>query len=293
MGERQCNKNVELSTFHQYNGSSYNILARSRLYEERYTMPYIDMEAEITRRLGLVGEESILDTGCADGKWLRSLIDEHGHTGTLVGINSSENVLFLGQERAEAKPNLKLQVMDARELVFDDNSFDVASAQNLYYHIDDYENALLELRRVAKPNARVVVSTKGEDNLFRIWEALKLIERRLNPTNQADSFPKAPESFYKHFELEEAEGILSEYFEVIPELSQKQNANLIIYPENWDDYERAILSFKDSFQPIPRKADVQEAIDEVIRPIFDREIELRGFFTDYVQRGFFICRNKK
>jgi ubiquinone/menaquinone biosynthesis C-methylase UbiE len=292
MVERHRNEDVELSNFHQYEGSSLNVLTRALIYD-KYAKPHIILREEMTRSLHLNGDETILDTGCGDARWLRSLIEDHGHTGPLVGINDSENLLTLGQQYLATHTNLALAVMDARELEFDDSTFDVVSAQNLYYHIEDYESALLELRRVAKPEAKIVVSTKGDFNQIRIWQGLKLIEQRLQPSYPDWPAHKAPKTFYTHFDLEEAGDILSEYFELVPELSMKQRSNLIIPAEGWDDYERAILSLKDSFQPVPRIADIKKAIGETIKPIFDREVEVKGFFTDYVQQGFFICKNKK
>jgi ubiquinone/menaquinone biosynthesis C-methylase UbiE len=293
MTERRSRHHIEESTYHQYNWSSLNNLARSVLYE-KYARHAIDMQGEMTQALQLNGSEAILDTGCADAKWLRSLVNTYGHTGPLDGINDSLNSLVLGQEMTRHIPNIQLRQGDARDLsAFPDDTFDVSSAQHLYYHIDDYEKAMLELKRVTKPGGQLLIATKGDFNQIRIWEALRLIEPELSPPQPGWLHPKAPKSFYKHFDLEDAPQILQRHLGVWPEITFKQEDHLIIPPEGWMDYKQAILSLKDSFTPIPRALDYLNAIDATIKKVFDREIEAKGFFIDYVQQGFYICRNGK
>jgi SAM-dependent methyltransferase len=301
MSERQPdikrNHNVDLSTLHQYSGSSLNVLARAYIMEE-YAVPRINMKAEIIRALilgGYRGDESVIDAGCGDGDWAISLVEEYGHTGPVVGINDSANPFILGQERVREKKisNVRFMEMDARYLEFPDNTFDIFSGQNLLYHIDDYEKALRELQRTSKPGARGIIATKGDFHQIRIWEGHKRIESKLKPPMEGMPRPKAPEIFYHHFDLEEAGDILEPYFEVIPELSFKQDTIARIPAEGWEYYRQAALGTKDSYVPIPRGGELKRLIDTEFKGIFDREVREKGFFTDRVQRGFYFVVNSK
>lgn len=292
MIDRRNRPNIGASNERQYTWSSLNNVARAYLTEQYAAHP-LDLQAEMTDALSLDGTEAILDTGCADGRWLRSLADR-GHTGPLLGINDYSNSLVVGQTLTLHKPNIHLMEKNAKNLsVFADNTFDISSAQHLWYHIDDYEKAMLELQRVTKPGGKLLIATKGDFHQIRIWEALKLIEPLLPPPEPGWLNPKAPQTFYKHFDLENAPKIIHRHLGIWPEIEFKQEDNLIIPPEGWDDYKRAIDSLKDSFEPIPRIHDYSNAIETTIKRIFDREVEAKGNFTDYVQQGFYICKNIK
>jgi SAM-dependent methyltransferase len=294
-GERPHNHNIDLSTYRQYSGSSLNVNARARIMDS-YTVPRIDFKTETIRSLMLAGlkkDDAVIDTGCGEGDWLMTLAEEYGHTGLMVGINDSENTFALGHEQAAEKKidNLAFTEMDARYMDFPENTFDAFSAQNFWYHVEDYEKAMEELVRTSKPGAIGIISTKGDFHQFRIWAAQKRFEKDLPPPAEDMPSPVAPDVFYHHFDAEEAAEIISPYFEIVPELSLAQRTIVRIPPEGWLDYRQAALSYKDSYIPIPRGGDIQNLVDGEFKDIFDREVAQKGYFIDYTHRVFFLCKN--
>ena len=59
---------------------------------------------------------------------------------------------------------------DVVDLPFDDGSFDCAVAAWMLYHASDLDRALGELRRVLRPDGRLVAATSSERNLAEVWE---------------------------------------------------------------------------------------------------------------------------
>jgi SAM-dependent methyltransferase len=297
MMERLPQNGVDLSSWNQYSGSSLNVNARAYVMD-RYSKPRIDINAETINSLRLGGMEpdgTVLDAGCSNGSWLLDLGGRHGHTGQMIGVDDSLNSLDIGKENARNNgiTNVRFEKMDARTLAFPDDTFDAFSAQNLLYHVNDYEKAIAELVRTAKYGAPGIISTKGDFHQIRIWQANERIAPKLSPPYEGAQKPKMPGNFYEPFDTQDATGILARYFEVIPELSIKHETVIIIPPEGWLDYKQALLSLKDSYDPIPRGPDIEQLIDGEIKDIFDREIAHKGFYVDYMQCVSYLCRNTK
>lgn len=87
---------------------------------------------------------------------------------------AAENVEVIGVERAAAQiaaavksNNVRYVHGDAHHLDFPDASFDLVYARYLLEHVADPETVLREMRRVARPDARVAVC-ENDINLMRI-----------------------------------------------------------------------------------------------------------------------------
>lgn len=75
----------------------------------------------------------------------------------ISGIDISENMLDKAKQCVEARKlsNIELAVMDAQNLIFPDNSFDVIVAMYVVSVVEDINVFLNEILRVAKPNADI------------------------------------------------------------------------------------------------------------------------------------------
>lgn len=83
---------------------------------------------------------------------------------TLDCINISENELQKGSDAAvgsRVKPNFSL--MDANNLEFPDESFDMVFGSSILHHLD-FTRALDEVRRVLKPNGRILFTEPLDNN---------------------------------------------------------------------------------------------------------------------------------
>lgn len=120
-------------------------------YDPRFWTPVIP---DFVRHWGLTEESSVLDVGCAKGFMLYDLARLVPGI-RIAGIDVSAYAI------ANAKPEVSplLQVADARNLPFEDNSFDVVISINTIHNLNltDCAIALREIERVSKHGAFVTV----------------------------------------------------------------------------------------------------------------------------------------
>lgn len=116
--------------------------------------------------LDLNDSSSILDV--ATGTGVASLyLAETRKNANVIGIDLTEGMLDMAREKAKEKniQNIDFQIANARELPFEDNTFDAVVSLRLFHHIPNKHRKtyLDEMRRVLKPGGIVIVEFK---NLF-------------------------------------------------------------------------------------------------------------------------------
>ncbi len=103
-----------------------------------------------------VGRETILlDVGCGSGG-SSILANERG--AEVHGIDVAEGLLSFAIQRV---PKGIFQVADIENLPHEDNKFDVIFAANSLQYTEDRVAALHELKRVCKPNGRIIAGLFG------------------------------------------------------------------------------------------------------------------------------------
>lgn len=121
----------------------------------------------------------ILDVGCGTGDDARALAERVGTTGRVIGLDNSEAMLQEARTRAEGLHlPVEYQVGDARHLNFPDASFDACRIDRVLHHLDDPQEAVDELVRVARPGARVVMHEPDQE-MNLIGPGDRAITRRL------------------------------------------------------------------------------------------------------------------
>ena len=110
------------------------------------------------------GEDSnakVLDVGCGVGGTSRYLAKKLGPDSDVTGITLSPNQVKRATELAveQSVPNAKFQVMNALEMEFEDDTFDVVWACESGEHMPDKEAYINEMMRVLKPGGKFVMAT--------------------------------------------------------------------------------------------------------------------------------------
>lgn len=104
---------------------------------------------------------NILDVGCGIGGTSRYLAKNFGDKANVTGItlspNQVERATALAKDRAI--DNVNFQVMDALNMDFPDNTFDVVWACESGEHMPDKKRYVEEMVRVLKPGGRIVIAT--------------------------------------------------------------------------------------------------------------------------------------
>ena len=109
----------------------------------------------------------VLNTGCYNGDELMRTLPQH-RPKKIVGIDISEKGIMEAKEKYGSKA--EFHVMDAHELKFPDNSFDLVVGRSILHHLD-FEKGIAELKRVLKPGGHAIFIEPLRDNpgakLFR------------------------------------------------------------------------------------------------------------------------------
>ncbi len=97
---------------------------------------------ELIPKLRLDGTERLLDIGCGDGK-ITAEISKCLPNGKAIGIDSSSQMISLAKDifQNEQYPNLTFQLMDARNISFEEE-FDFAFSNAALHWIPDQKAVL-------------------------------------------------------------------------------------------------------------------------------------------------------
>jgi len=121
---------------------------------------------ELIEKIGLVGNESILDIGCGDGKITDAL--SHLTSGEVVGIDFSHEMIAYAKT-AFSKP--MFMQMDAQALNFDAR-FDVVFSNAALHWAKDHHAILQGIYQALKSKGRAILQMGGAGNGKKVFEAL-------------------------------------------------------------------------------------------------------------------------
>jgi ubiquinone/menaquinone biosynthesis C-methylase UbiE len=127
-----------------------------------YVVPKIE---EIRKVVPITGKTRLLDVGGGNGffsYYFEKICDT-------TCIDYSERMI-------ELNPAEKKYVMDAKDLKFRDNSFDVVFCHALLHHVDDMERVIREMRRVSR--RYVIVLEPNRNNPLMFMFSLLVKEER-------------------------------------------------------------------------------------------------------------------
>ncbi|GHO83167.1 class I SAM-dependent methyltransferase [Dictyobacter formicarum] len=118
---------------------------------------------------------NILDLACGTGFPLFELAHMYGTSCQITGVDSWKEAI----ERARTKlnvyqvPNVQLIEADARHLPLQDETFDLIVSNLGINNFSDPEAVVAECFRVAKPNARLVLTTNPVGHMHEFYEIFR------------------------------------------------------------------------------------------------------------------------
>jgi SAM-dependent methyltransferase len=105
----------------------------------------------------LAGGANVLDAACGEG--YGSAMLAAGGAASVVGVDVDERAV----SHARDKYGLEFVEADVCELPFADDSFDLVASFETIEHVQDAGKMVSELRRVLRPEGRLVISTPNSD----------------------------------------------------------------------------------------------------------------------------------
>lgn len=180
----------------------------------------------VIRKLNARPEHRILDAGCGNGNILSQLKNGERH-----GIDLSPFMAGKAQERLAGAA--KVIQGDAEHLPYPDAHFDRVIASSLFSHVLHPETVVSELKRVLKPDGRIVISVCDDDQIERgiRWTNSLGLKKRFFGT--ADTNGKTPvysiEYHLHRFSLKRLREVVGSN---LTEISLSK-APLFLFPVHW------------------------------------------------------------
>lgn len=209
---------MEQSLKNQYQNAS-NISSRISLHSlyaqnPKGWFPWIYEQCQIQTGM------EILEVGCGDGTlWVQN--KERLPADIQVTLTDvSEGMLrdarrALGTEEAR----FDFQVMDCQQIPYPENTFDLVVANHVLFYCDDLQTALAEIRRILKPEGRLVCSTYGNDHMKEVSELVQEFDEHI---------VLAADKLYEKFGRENGAEILNSYFS---DIEWRTYEDCLIVPE--------------------------------------------------------------
>lgn len=132
--------------------------AAAQNIERSYSTPDIARQRLKTLKvLALNTGEHVLDVGCGTGFLISEMAAMVGETGSLTGVDFSQDMLDVAVERCKPLPQVNLQRGSAADLPLTDASFDAAACIQTLLYVLDVDQSIAELARVLKVGGRLAV----------------------------------------------------------------------------------------------------------------------------------------
>ncbi len=125
-----------------------------------------NFERTLEELFTLASPASVLDVGCGEGVLVQRWAQRLGN-GRVVGIDLEEESIQAGWAEHSA-PNLEYRVMEAENLPFAAEEFELASAIEVLEHVPDPEHTVSEMARCA--SRHLLVSVPHEP----LWRMLNM-----------------------------------------------------------------------------------------------------------------------
>ena len=172
---------------HQYKDSS-NLKGRAQLHE-RFSISKDSWHNWIFDHFAFSESDRILDVGSGPAVlWKRNL--HRVSEGWEVVLADFSPGMLLGARRdlRSSAHRFRFGVMDAQEVPFVDETFDVVMANHMLYHVPDRARALSEFWRVLKREGRFYASTNGRNNMKEMKDIVKRVDPMVYERSPLDGF---------------------------------------------------------------------------------------------------------
>ncbi len=152
------------------------ILELDALHYKNYSISQYSQAGQLLKLIDIQDNCSILDVGCGHGNILAEL-SSLVPNGRAIGIDASHNMISLAKSSFpnEIYKNLMFMQLNAEQMVFPEQSFDLIICTNVLMWIRKPRTALDQMCSLLKPNGHIVIFTYPNTTPYA-----KLFEKTLN-----------------------------------------------------------------------------------------------------------------
>lgn len=192
---------MEKSIKEQYKNDK-NLNLRSNLHS--YNINKVDWDKWCFNQIDFKRNSNILELGCGSGKFWRKNEEKIDKSLNITLSDFSKSMLKIAKAKLkDSSCNFVFEEINAENIPYDDNTFDIVIAQHMIYFVPDIEKALNEIKRVLKPGGVFYVTANSCDSMKELNELVN----NFDPDSGLNS-----NGYSTRFELENGENILKKYF---------------------------------------------------------------------------------
>lgn len=136
--------------------------------------------------------EKILEVGCGGGALLPLFAAAVGSSGRVVGIDISPDQIAAANAACAGSEIATAEVQDVSRLPYEEGTFDAIVAIQVIEYLEQPDEALSELRRVCRPEGRIIVLATNWDTMFWNSGAPELTARVQAAWREHAPFPNLP-----------------------------------------------------------------------------------------------------
>ncbi len=122
--------------------------------------------AAVVARLGLRGDERVLDAGCGTGRVTEMLLERLPH-GRVIAVDGSPSMVAAARARLDPE-RVEVICADLLELSLDGDALDAAISTATFHWIHDHDTLFARIRAVLRPGAAFVAQCGGRGNIDRV-----------------------------------------------------------------------------------------------------------------------------
>lgn len=196
--------NMEKSIKEQYK-SDKNLNLRSNLHS--YNINKVDWDKWCFNQMNFPKNTRILELGCGIGKLWNKNKDRIRKDLNIVLSDFSNSMLKIAKDKLkEIDYEFAYKKINAEEIPYEDESFDIIIAQHMIYFVPNIEKALAEIKRILSPGGMLYVTANSCESMAELNE----LTEKFAPNLGLDS-----NGFSNRFNLENGRVILEKYFSEI------------------------------------------------------------------------------
>lgn len=193
--------NMESRVREQYK-TDKNLNIRSNLHS--YNVNKIDFDKWCFNQMNFSLNANVLELGCGTGKlWFKNK-DYIENTLNITISDFSRSMIRIARNRLkDVYHDFHYEEINAEEIPYNDETFDIIIAQHMIYFVPDIEKALAEIQRVLKPNGVFYVTANSCNSM----KELNRLSENFAPNSGLDN-----NGYSERFDLEHGRGMLEKYF---------------------------------------------------------------------------------
>ncbi|MFX1388521.1 MAG: class I SAM-dependent methyltransferase [Promethearchaeota archaeon] len=220
----------------------------------------VTLQEWIFNKIQLKEDENVLELGCGTGElWL----ENYRNIPSSCSITLSD---FSEKMLTRAKANLKsldlpikFEIINAEEIPYPNQIFDVVIACHMLYHVPNLEKTLLSISRVLKPNSRFITTTVSQKHIQELTDFLSKF-------GLSSGFREEKSQFFGEFRNETGREILKPFFRDIELFEYINPVNITFISP--------LMNYIDSMFPkeyYPNYRSIRSQIEDAISKIIEKK----------------------